>query len=581
MKILMLSWEYPPKNVGGLSTHVYNLSQALRNQGHEIHVITCEEGTAPIFEEENGVNVHRVSPYNIATDDFTKWVMHLNFAMIEEGIRIIKEFGRFDVIHAHDWLVAYCAKVLKWAYKTPSVATIHATEMGRNGGIRTETQRYISDTEWFLSYEAWKVIACSEYMEDQVKELFKIPDDKVATIPNGVEVKEFNIEFDEIEFKKNYAKEDENIIFFVGRHVFEKGVHLLVDAAHMILQEAPNTKFLIAGQGPMTAELKDKVYQKQLNDKVVFLGYIDSLTKNKLYKIANVAVFPSIYEPFGIVALEAMAAGCPLVVSDTGGLDEIIEHEVNGLKMLTGVANSLKDNVLRILKDKELATNLKDAAYDTIRNQFSWEKVAQLTEEVYNSVKEEAKGTDWDVVEDLKVETSDNDKINKNKKAKISKQSNKAEIEETISLVEDAELINNKQQEVAVEETKKEVKVSARRKTARVKKDEISKTSDAKVEETEIENAKAEPVNVEIVKLEEPKAEIVKVEKQNVEMVKVEKENSEIVKIEEPKVEEIKTAAETKKTTAKPRRTTKTASTKEGEEVKKQAPKRNVRKKES
>lgn len=466
MKILMLSWEYPPKNVGGLSTHVYNLSQALKGQGHEVHIITCEEGTAPVFEEDNGVVVHRVTPFNIPTDDFTKWVMHLNFAMIEEGIRIIKEVGRFDVIHAHDWLVAHCAKVLKWSYKIPVISTIHATEMGRNGGIRTELQRYISSTEWLLSYEAWKVIVCSNYMKSQVQELFHTPEDKVWIISNGVEAEEFDIEFDKKEFKENYVKEDENIVFFVGRHVYEKGVHLLIESAHKILEQAPNTKFIIAGQGPMTAELKDKVYQQNLNDKFIFVGYIDSLTKNKLYKVAEVAVFPSIYEPFGIVALEAMAAGCPVVVSDTGGLGEIINHEVNGLKMLNGVSNSLSDNVIRILKDKDLSLKLRNEAYNTIHNQFSWKKVAQVTEEVYKIIKEEAKGTEWEVVENSDNEVIKKKRTYKKRAVKKSESNIDSSNEETVSLAEESKVAIYNEQEVAAEKAKKEVKASAKRKAA-------------------------------------------------------------------------------------------------------------------
>lgn len=478
MKILMLSWEYPPKNVGGLSTHVYNLSQALRNQGHEIHIITCEEGTAPVFEEDNGIVVHRVTPFNIPTDDFTKWVMHLNFAMIEEGIRIIKEVGRFDVIHAHDWLVAHCAKVLKWSYKIPIVATVHATEMGRNGGIRTELQRYISSTEWLLSYEAWKVIVCSNYMKNQVQELFHTPEDKVWTISNGVEADEFDIEFDKKEFKENYVNEDENIVFFVGRHVFEKGVHLLIEAAHKILEGAPNTKFVIAGQGPMTAELKDKVYQQNLNDKFIFVGYIDALTKNKLYKVAEVAVFPSIYEPFGIVALEAMAAGCPVVVSDTGGLGEIIQHESNGLKMLNGVANSLSDNVLRILRDRELSLNLRREAYNTIHNQFSWKKVSQITEEVYKIIKEESKDTEWEVVENSGIVETKKKRTYKKRAVKKNEIDVESSNEETVSLAEESKVIIYKEQEVAAEKDRSEVKTSIKRKVSN-----SNRTNDAKQEE--------------------------------------------------------------------------------------------------
>lgn len=396
MKILMLSWEYPPKNVGGLSNHVYYLSHSLANMGHEVHVVTCEEGTAPIKENDNGVLIYRVAPYKIETQDFTKWTMQLNFAMIEECIRLIKDIGMMDIIHAHDWLTAYAAKTLKWAFKIPMVCTIHATEHGRNNGVRTDMQRYISSVEWMLTYESWKVIACSNYMRIQIKDVFSTPWEKIWNIPNGVEPEEFQLEFDNKDFRRKYAKDDEKIVFFVGRHVFEKGVHILIDAVSKIVERYDKVKFIIAGTGPMTEELNDRVLSMRLKDKVLFTGYMDEKSKNKLYKAADVAIFPSLYEPFGIVALEGMAAGCPIVVSDVGGFSEIVEHKVNGMKFIPGLAESLKDNVLELLSNEELAETLKENAYKCVYEKYSWDSVARLTMKMYEQVKDEAKGTEWE-----------------------------------------------------------------------------------------------------------------------------------------------------------------------------------------
>lgn len=395
MKILMLSWEYPPKNVGGLCTHVYHLTHALSKLGHEVHVITCEEGTAPIEENDAGVIVHRVTPYKIETDDFTKWVMHLNFAMIEEGIRVMQKYGKFDIIHGHDWLVAYSAKVLKWSFKIPMVSTIHATEYGRNGGIKTPMQSYISSVEWMFTYESWKVVACSGYMRQQISDLFKTPWDKMWLIPNGVQTQEFEFEFDWLDFRRKYARDEEKIIFYVGRHVFEKGIHLLINSAPNIIKNYNNTKFIISGKGPMTDELIEKVAELNLEDKFAFVGYLDNDTRNKLYRVANIAVFPSIYEPFGIVALEAMAAGCPVVVSDTGGLSEIVEHNYNGLKAIVGNSESLGDNISKLLNDDALAVELKKNALATVQEKYTWEKVAKTTADMYLQIKEEANGSDW------------------------------------------------------------------------------------------------------------------------------------------------------------------------------------------
>lgn len=390
----MLSWEYPPKNVGGISTHVYYLAREIIALGHEVHVITCEEGLAPKEENDKGVYVHRVSPYKIYTGDFTKWVMHMNYAMIQEAISLITLRGKFDIIHAHDWLSAYSAKVLKCSFNMPMVCTIHATEHGRNGGIRTEMQYYISQVEWMLCYEAWKIVTCSYYMRQEVTDIFRPTWEKIWVIPNGV-TKPPELEFDPESFRKQYANKDEKIMLYVGRHVFEKGIHVLTEAAKEVVHRIGNVKFVIVGSGPMTEETKDKVRYLGIESKFVFTGYVDSDTKNKLYQIADASIFPSLYEPFGIVALEAMAAGCPVVVSDVGGLGEIINHRQNGLKAYVGSANSLADNIIELLVNDEMAKNLKSKAIKDVMDKYTWKKVAMLTCKMYDMVKEEAKSTEW------------------------------------------------------------------------------------------------------------------------------------------------------------------------------------------
>ncbi|KYH28528.1 MULTISPECIES: glycosyltransferase family 4 protein [Clostridium] len=395
MRILILSWEYPPKNVGGLSNHVYHLSHSLCEMGHEVHVVTCQDGIAPIKENDNGVFIYRVEPYKIQTQDFIKWVMQLNFAMIEESIRIIKLQGRMDIIHAHDWLSTFAAKALKWAYNIPLIATIHATEYGRNAGIKTDMQRYISSTEWNLTYEAWKVIVCSNYMKEQIATIFSTPREKIWIIPNGVKVVNFQEKNDLYNVRKKYAKNDEKIVLYIGRHVFEKGIHILINAIPEILKENAKIKFIIAGTGSMTEELKDIVLNEGIEEKVIFTGYISEEEKGKLYRISDAAVFPSIYEPFGIVALEAMAAGCPVIASDIGGFSEIIRHGINGLKFMSGSTTSLKDSLLEVLNNTELANKLRENGLKSVKENYSWKQIAELTTEVYKQVLKEAKGTEW------------------------------------------------------------------------------------------------------------------------------------------------------------------------------------------
>ena len=395
MKILMLSWEYPPKTVGGLSEHVCNLSRELTKLGDEIHVITCEEGAALEEDYDNGIHVHRVSPLKLQNDDFIKWVMHLNFAILEKAINLITDLGKFDIIHAHDWLTLYSAKVLKKSFTIPMVCTIHSTEYGRNNGIRTDIQKYISSAEWTLTFEAWKIVTCGHYMRHEIYNLFKVPWEKIWIIPNGINPQIYKFDFDWLPFRRQYAMDNEKLILFIGRHVYEKGIHLLAEASYRIVNEYGNVKFVIAGTGPMTNEINNKVHCMGLQDRFIFPGYIDMETKNRLYKVADTAVFPSLYEPFGIVALEAMAAECPVVVSDTGGLGELIQHEENGLKAITGVADSIADNIIRILGDEELANHIKQNALKVVNEKYTWDKVAVITNNMYEMVKEEKKSKEW------------------------------------------------------------------------------------------------------------------------------------------------------------------------------------------
>lgn len=382
----MLSSEYPPETIGGLSTHVYFLSHYLSRLGNEVHVISCKSEGSKDEENDRGVFVHRVEPYDINTNDFVKKIMHLNFAMAERAVRLINEGTKFDVIHSHDWLSFYSAKLVKCSYDIPLVVTIHATEYGRNNGIRTDMQKYISSVENKLCHEACRIIACSNFMGKQINGLFNIPWDKIRLIPNGVDIKEFEFSFDWLNFRRRYAKDDEKIIFFIGRHVFEKGIQLLIEASPIVIRKHNNVKFVIAGLGPMTEEIKDKVKSSGLSEKFLFTGYMDEDTKNKMYRVSNAAVFPSLYEPFGIVALEAMASKCPVVVSDTGGFSEIVKHEFNGLKAISGVSESIADNILRLLDDPALSERIKNNAYNIVKEKYSWSKIAESTASVYRQL---------------------------------------------------------------------------------------------------------------------------------------------------------------------------------------------------
>ena len=384
MKILMLTWEYPPRIVGGIARVVHDLSKRLIKDGHEVTVVTYRDNAdVPEYENDKGVNVYRVDNYMIHPNNFIDWIMQLNFNMLSKATEIINKEGGFDVIHAHDWLVTYAAKSLKNAYDIPIVATIHATEAGRNSGIHDETQRYINDTEWLLTYEATEVIVNSNYMKNEIQRLFGLPFDKINVIPNGINLSNFTGIERDYDFRRQYAMDNEKIILYVGRLVYEKGVQHLIAAMPKILSNYNDAKLIIAGRGGMMDELRAEASNLGLNDKIYFTGYLNSKQVQKMYKAADISVFPSTYEPFGIVALEAMLAGVPTVVSDVGGLDEIVTHGVDGMKSYAGNANSIADSVTALLYDHQLATNVSKKAKQKVKDQFNWEKIAQDTHFTY------------------------------------------------------------------------------------------------------------------------------------------------------------------------------------------------------
>ncbi len=396
MRVLMLSWEFPPKIIGGIARHVHDLSWAMAKQGYEVHVITCGVQGAPYFELYHGVNVHRVGMNNPETPDFLTWVMQLNLNMVEEANRMRQEGMQFDLIHAHDWLAAYAGKNLKHSWQAPLVSTVHATEYGRNSGLHNDLQRYISNVEWWLGYESWRVICCSKYMREELRRVFQIPDDKVRIIPNGVYVNDFKeTTMDPVRVRERYCAGDEKMIFHIGRIVREKGLGVLLEALPRVLAANPKVKLVIAGKGPYLDELKHRAYQLGIYHRIYFAGYVDDNTRNALFQCADVAVFPSLYEPFGIVALEGMAADRPVIVSDTGGMSEIVNHGINGLKAYNDNPVSLADNILWALDHPDHGRKMVVQARKELQEVYNWEKIALQTTAVYTQVLEEYRRSEW------------------------------------------------------------------------------------------------------------------------------------------------------------------------------------------
>ncbi|MGI8726964.1 MAG: glycosyltransferase family 4 protein [Solirubrobacterales bacterium] len=389
-RVLILSWEYPPLIEGGLARHVRKLSEGLVEHGHEVHVLTRGGGESPAEEMLGGVRVHRVLEPTRPRDlgEFVAWVERMNSDMLAAGVDL-GDSHDFDVVHGHDWLVAGACDHLARRFGAPLVCTIHATEHGRHQGwVDKHPQSHIHATERWISNRADRVIACSFYMREQIADIFGVPEARVEVIPNGIDPTDLVVG-DRAELRRlrsEFAAPGEKLVLLIGRLVYEKGFQFALEAMPLLIAEVPNTRFLVAGSGTHEEELKAQAVELGLLDHGSFLGWIGDDVLHSLYRIADVCVVPSLYEPFGLVALEAMASDCPCIVADTGGLREVVpDGEQVGLRFRSRDPEALAEVAARALSDGALRDELIAEARSHIQS-FDWLEIAGQTAELYESL---------------------------------------------------------------------------------------------------------------------------------------------------------------------------------------------------
>jgi glycosyltransferase involved in cell wall biosynthesis len=381
----MLSWEYVPHIVGGLGKHVTDLLPAIaREDAIEVVLITPRLAGGPLREQiASHIQVVRVPSYQtLATDDaFPDFVACVNDELIHAAHALRAETGSFDAIHTHDWLTAEAAQVLAQQWQVPLVATIHATEYGRGcGGLHSAAAMRIDAIERQLTAAAQRVIVCSHYMADQVVDLFGVPDEHIDIVPNAVYLPAapFATAQERQAFRRRFAPDDEPLAFFIGRIVHEKGLHVLL-AAWQRVQQQTAARLVIAGAGPMLTGCRSYAEQLGLGEQVQFAGKISDADRDRLYAVADAAIFPSLYEPFGIVALEAMAAGCPVIVSDTGGLRETVEAHETGIIVQPDHIDSLLWGIVHTLHHPLWSQARARNALHAVATTYSWPNVARAT----------------------------------------------------------------------------------------------------------------------------------------------------------------------------------------------------------
>jgi glycogen synthase len=379
----MITWEYPPLVIGGIAAHAEGLSRALVRAGHDVVVLTLHHPDAPDDAVIDGVRVlraHADLPW-LPDHDFLARMASANHKLVQLTARLPRVW-RPDVIHAHDWLAAWAGDTLRALWGVPLVATVHATERGRQGGTVPPGQPSgISAVEWWLTYQARHVIACSDYMVDEVVDTFATPRDKVTMVPNGVDAHLWAPPT-----PPPVRGEGGPLVVTWGRIQHEKGFHTLIEALPLVRTRVPDVRVVVAGRGSHLPALQDMAHRMGVADCVDFAGFVPDDELRDLLHRASCAVIPSLYEPFGIVALEALAAGAPLVAAAAGGLTEVLSGSDAGLLFEPGKAPALAEALVHMLTEPGRAAASQLAGAALLRERYSWDVIATATLPVYERV---------------------------------------------------------------------------------------------------------------------------------------------------------------------------------------------------
>jgi glycosyltransferase involved in cell wall biosynthesis len=386
MKIAMFSWEaLHGWAVGGVAAHVTELAAALQRKGHEVHVYTRPRfGTGGVFCHD-GVWYH-YCPHSL-NSSFVDEVQEMCRSFVWHFFQHEDKFGHYNVVHAHDWLASNAMVWIKEGRPDHrAVLTMHSTEYGRcgnnfYGGISAR----VRDHERHGTFCADRVIAVSNTLKGELQWMYNLPDWKCWTIYNGVPVHNFNgwVEPGAIKARFGIAPLDP-MVLFIGRMTVQKGPDLLMEAIPGLLRFYPNAKFVLAGEGHLRGDLARRAHQLGVNHAIRWFGYMPYWQAIQMFKACDVVCVPSRNEPFGIIVLEAWAAGKPVVASQIGGPGEFVWHNVNGLKIYPTV-ESVGWGLGTLFTNFDWARWMGHNGRVAAETAFTWERIADQTEACYQA----------------------------------------------------------------------------------------------------------------------------------------------------------------------------------------------------
>lgn len=386
MRIAMLSAESLHSiSSGGLGVHVTELAAGLQRRGHELHVITRRKEDQNYYDCIDHVHYHRVD--HGLSENFVECMDYMCKAIAHRFYEVTSMVGKFEIVHAHDWLAANAMKYIMDGFGTPGVLSMHSTEYGRDGNVFFEGfARWVRDAEAAGCHNASIVIAVSHFLADELNHIYQIPKDKIYVVPNGVSYHAFDGFLDPAEVKSRYGIAPmAPTIFSPGRMTLQKGMDMLVEAVPKVLASYPEAKFVIAGEGPEKETVVHRAWEVGAAGAIVFLGAMPRWQYIDMMRACDIVAVPSRNEPFGIVVLEAWAAGKPVVATLVGGPREFIWHDVNGF-LVHADADSIAHGLGSLLADHDHCRALGANGRRAVEEKFNWDNVAAYTEEVYRLV---------------------------------------------------------------------------------------------------------------------------------------------------------------------------------------------------
>ncbi|MFC1642518.1 glycosyltransferase family 4 protein, partial [Myxococcota bacterium] len=329
MRIAILAWEsLHSVAVGGVAVHVTELAAGLERRGHEVHVfVRLGEGQST-YQRIHGVHYHRC-PITLDADFVVEMNNMCNAFAYFMGETEAHQGGPFDVVHAHDWLTAKAVVQAKNDRKRRTVLTLHSTEYGRCGNqLYPGRSEQIRAVEAEGTYVADRVVAVSGILAEEVRWLYAVPDWKLKVVHNGVDCARFDGCVEPGAVRRHFGVGPlDPMVLYVGRLTAQKGPDLLLEAVPAVLCRRGDIKVVFVGDGDMRAALEHRCRELGISGAVRFLGAMGpNGTLTDLFRSTDVVCVPSRNEPFGVVVLEAWAAGKPVVVTQNGGPRYFASH---------------------------------------------------------------------------------------------------------------------------------------------------------------------------------------------------------------------------------------------------------------